>query len=1356
MLACPCAWGDGVAAPLGLCRSGGSDSGLRRLAVAATIAATRPAAVKAPPDIRRGAVLVDAFFSVNRLMPGQQSLHRPLRRYAAIPANLLVAGLAMLLLNRPVMAAAPVDLRCRVQWTADQPIRLAGSIELSDGRLSELQNLSMQADTTGAYRIAASGKRLDIAPRGATQRGGLEFRAQASPDAVLRFALHTSRPLPAQQPASDDPAPQEIRLGDLVNGAQTIELPGARLWVRQAPGDEIRAEWGRDSLVFWADEPVPLRLLARPATATAGDQLELRLLLRQARGGRILWQQQWPVTVEATGQLPWTEVPALAMPAIEGAYAFEISCVRPPRSGLTLLRGDEEVLARRTIEVVVLQRTEPPADDGKMQTVAEFHPLQRPWPVTRLLPTVAGVLPETAAPASSGPLGEEIHQGQPVAAIKPAGWYAQPLRIAAVDRPHVLTVRYPTGHPMRLGISVVQRDAAGKILPLATDGGLATDATIDASAEGPWAEYQMVFWPRTAACTVVLTNYDSSEPARFESLRVEAGPRWLSPAPPPAPVAGSTSHADGASVSEHSSGGASEPAPRLAALYLDKPLLAECFGDAGQVDPAAQMVLEDWTMFLKAGQRLVDYVRWAGFNAAIVTVSSEGGTLYPTSLFAPTPRFDTGSFSSRGHDPIRKDVLELLMRLFDRAGLQLVPAIELATPVPALEAALADASEPSGIALVDAVGRNYVDHPLPNHGLAPYYNPLDPRVQQVLEQAVTELAQRYGDHRSLAGIGLHLGPQTYAQLPDARWGRDQQTMARFAASLPAEQRAAAAAPAWVDGPGRPALVQWRATQMTDLMKRLAAATKNRKLLLLTADWLTPATAPREVGLDWQQLAQVAGVVPMRLVRESVFQDVVRQSDDARQNESRQWDRDLAAAESAGGLLFLPPSDLQVTQADTAPQAIQARPRWFAHGLPPAGLYRRQLTGLMDRFDPQVLAVGSWTPALGQEAALRQTLQTFAALPAMPMQEVTSAVDTASHVRLREARVGQQRILAAVNLAPWPVELEVTFAGPVSLRPLAAPATNAATSEQDASSAAEVRQPVAAWRTTLGAGQLAAVGVSGEANQVRLWSARPSGGADLVRNVSDRVQQLVSRIALLGYPRSYPALLNPGFEESAAGSMPGWLHAQHPPGSVRLDDVAAEGEKSVLLTCDGRSGSTTWMVSAPIQPPGTGRLAVSLQARALADGGPPPQLRLAIEGRRQGQPFRRSVVLTPPADGHWQSEPLWMEVPDLGSDDLQQVRLTVDLLSAGKVWIDDIKLYDFFLTDDERADLQSRTFLAVERMRRGDLTAAARLLDSLWGRYLMSLRIESAPPPVPPTAEPAESAPGIAERMRSWLPSPLRF
>ena len=125
---------------------------------------------------------------------------------------------------------------------------------------------------------------------------------------------------------------------------------------------------------------------------------------------------------------------------------------------------------------------------------------------------------------------------------------------------------------------------------------------------------------------------------------------------------------------------------RLIAAYMDRPLLPENFSAEEMLDTWSGRTLQDWKTFHQAGTRLVDYLHYAGYNGLVLSVAADGSAIYPSQVLEPTPRYDTGVFFASGQDPMPKDVLEMLLRLMDRENLQLIPALEFATPLPALEA----------------------------------------------------------------------------------------------------------------------------------------------------------------------------------------------------------------------------------------------------------------------------------------------------------------------------------------------------------------------------------------------------------------------------------------------------------------------------------------------------------------------------------------------------------------------------------------------------------------------------------------------------------------------------------------------
>ncbi len=137
------------------------------------------------------------------------------------------------------------------------------------------------------------------------------------------------------------------------------------------------------------------------------------------------------------------------------------------------------------------------------------------------------------------------------------------------------------------------------------------------------------------------------------------------------------------------------PPGRLLAAQLDRPLLPANFSAAESLDAWSGRSLDDWTTFHQGGLRLVEYLQHVGYNGLMISVLADGSTIYPSALLEPTPRYDTGMFFDTAADPLRKDVLEMLLRLFDREGLQLIPALEFAAPLPELEAVRRGAGRPT-------------------------------------------------------------------------------------------------------------------------------------------------------------------------------------------------------------------------------------------------------------------------------------------------------------------------------------------------------------------------------------------------------------------------------------------------------------------------------------------------------------------------------------------------------------------------------------------------------------------------------------------------------------------------------------
>ncbi len=270
---------------------------------------------------------------------------------------------------------------------------------------------------------------------------------------------------------------------------------------------------------------------------------------------------------------------------------------------------------------------------------------------------------------------------------------------------------------------------------------------------------------------------------------------------------------------------------------MGEPLLPENFSATEFLDKHRS--LDDWVTFYEASTRLVQYLKYGGYNALVFSVLARGGAIYPSDRLEATPRYDTGVFASSGQDPIRKDVLELLLRLCDREGIRLIPALQFNTPLPLLEERRREqGSEKSGIDLVNAKGQPWRDPGTDSgDGQQVRYNPLHADVQHEVLQIVREIIDRYGDHPSFAGLAVDLSGRGCTVFPGAAWGCDPATYQRFLAAWKnSESQEELSDSEIVDEEA--AWLEWRANRLSDFHNQIAgqlrAGCPDGKLLIATA------------------------------------------------------------------------------------------------------------------------------------------------------------------------------------------------------------------------------------------------------------------------------------------------------------------------------------------------------------------------------------------------------------------------------------------------------------------------------------------------------------------------------------------
>ena len=187
---------------------------------------------------------------------------------------------------------------------------------------------------------------------------------------------------------------------------------------------------------------------------------------------------------------------------------------------------------------------------------------------------------------------------------------------------------------------------------------------------------------------------------------------------------------------------------------------------------------------------------------------------------------------------------------------------------------------------------------------------------------------------------------------------------------------------------------------------------------------------------------------------------------------------------------------------------------------------------------------------------------------------------------------------------------------------------------------------------------------------------------------------------------------------------------------------------------------------------TGRLHVVAWMR-IADPERQPPLRLAIEGRHEGEVYYTYVELGTGRDGQPARLQLgadWTRcavvVSELPLQGLSDVRIGFDLMGEGEVWIDDVQVYDLWFDGPEQADLLKSLSTVHVQLGAGQLPACQRFLDSYWPGFLRRHVTAPATAPVA-AAEPRRSTPRVTEgdiprtsakpattdRKRSWWQTP---
>lgn len=441
-------------------------------------------------------------------------------------------------------------------------------------------------------------------------------------------------------------------------------------------------------------------------------------------------------------------------------------------------------------------------------------------------------------------------------------WESFSVPIPQPNQPHLLEVEYLADRPQTLGINIWEPDHQGVLCLKTLESGIdVAQEVVREDRPDQISLFRAVFWPKTPNPMIVLTNRQDRRPAIFGKIRVS---RIVAELPPSFP----------------------NPASRLFAAYLHRPDCLFMFSgdfDSGQnigknigkkepfVDQTVgSLARNNWDRFCEGADRLTEYLQMVGYGGAMISICSEGQTLFddvPFGLVAVESNrqeerdvTDDGQSTCLTDSPVPNspvpngsvvnrslangsDGVEYLAHLFDREGLTFIPALGFDRPMEQVDRRIQlQSSLPVGTRGLRWVGPNglYLADERPRTG--PDYNLLHPDIQKVVFEQVDRILNQYGQHSSLGGIAIQLSSKGFAQLAEPCWGLDDETIGRF------EQETNVRLPSF-SGPDRfrerwnflqgehyETWIRWRAGIVTRFYQQLAQrlARKNPRFLLYLA------------------------------------------------------------------------------------------------------------------------------------------------------------------------------------------------------------------------------------------------------------------------------------------------------------------------------------------------------------------------------------------------------------------------------------------------------------------------------------------------------------------------------------------
>ena len=1325
--------------------------------------------------------------------------------------------------------AAADDRQRKAAGSADVvgPPEVLGLVDL------RWQPLCVEPDALATMH--AEGHTLWVHQSHSTNSSGVELAVENWRDARLELQL-----IPNGR--ADAATSLEMSVAELISTQkqQALDTDGNRLTVRRADSDLLRVVFESetpqrsdaasvaptlkkpgDLVRFWV---YPLL----PARATHLGAIELRLRLKNSARAEDIHSEA--ILLKAVSLAEGNDSPAIdrgpvafepvafevAVPTREGAYDIELEVME--RGGLRWTRS----LTARTLQVVAVGDLPPnPLPEGRPEAgwkvIYELDPgsprlherlrrmpgiglpsvpnLSMPLPSmglpaiprpllpqvalprmpavglpTMSLPTVASMVPRLSGLLASGHSKVEAHPLGPMLRLPPARSSSEPswegIVIAAVQAglPHRVEIDYPNNQNAVFGVTVLEVNAAGSVVESRHSGGFRVCHPVVEELQPPGlARHSFVFWPSTKNPLLLISNPSSQGGAMFGPIRISAGPLRL-----PALEASGMRVATASELISK----------RRVHAYLPSDDIFE-FAAADRCDPASGQSVVDWQATLAGIERSAQWLASEGIGGAMVGVYDEGRALWPSKLGIDARGHKNPAVFENSLDPLPKDVLAVLCRIYARENLRVVPALSFNAPLPELEKILN--SLPADAAGIACLGRDGKPRRITGKASMIHYNILDPRVQQAALRVVGEVAERVARSPAVDGLAVVVPHDGWTHLPGVAWGLDDLTFNRFMQSvtvpgasaglldsppLPSGEDRFAARALLVEGPLREPWLNWRVAQVAAFHARLAdtlAACDRRLCLFVVPTTLfsqgdlairfRPTLSPepsdadplRDVGIDPGAITAHRGIVYVSPHVHSGADTLLEQSSIHHANCSLSIVRSTARAARRGVVCLQQPLALDVKEI--LPHgpfgSATSKGRIAIHAVATGAARNRSLAESFVASDVEVVFDASLCYAQSENVNVAAN----SALESLPPQTMAVVENLPAPLVVRVGDGESGTWITVVNAGGVPCRAVLALDG--------RPSTTV-----DAADGAQVPLDAAGGvNVALEAWGVRSLVVDGQRNvrgaEVRFAeSVKPS--------IEQKLARVRQRRAVFEMPLPLKVLDNPSFDlPSLAGTVTGWELVESKRGTLSLSTEAGQGGRQGVVFSSINGLST--VRSNPFEPPVTGRISLAVRLR-VPGGGPQPPLRLALEGVENDKEYYRFAAIGGLAGGK-PLEDTWsqfvLQVDDLPAHGLESLRVRFDLLGPGSVQIDDVRLFDLAFDESQRVTLSKTIALFESHLAADDLGACVLDLDSHWLRFLeryisdqaVELAVQAArsePAGAADTAIPAAERSGsLIDRMRRW-------